>query len=109
MIDESTIPYGAGIKYSLSLAAQGFSMEDDDFSITLSGSNGSVTIPKSSCIQDEKGNWYFVMDTTALGSGLVKIRVVAYVVDYDFASGVREELWGDTLCRIGRPMGCGMS
>lgn len=109
MIDSNVIPYGTGVKYSLSLAASGFSMDDDSWRIELSGSSDTLVLDKSDCICDEQGNWYFVLDTVAVGAGLVKIKVVADVVDYDFDSGFREEVWSDTLCRVGRPMCCGMS
>ena len=109
MIDSNIIPYGTGVKYALSLAASGFSMMDDSWRVELTGSAGTVVLDKSDCICDEQNHWFFVFDTTAVGPGLVRIKVVAEVVDYDFSEGSREEVWEDNLCRVGRPMGCGMS
>lgn len=109
MIDSNIIPYGTGVKYALSLAASGFTMADDSWRIELTGSAGKVVLYKSDCICDDQNHWYFVFDSVAVGVGLVRIKVVADVVDYDFASGVREEVWEDNLCRVGRPMGCGLS
>ena len=110
MIDNELIPYGVGMKYSIDLAAMGFDMDSDTWRIELKGASGTSTvIDKSACIVDDKGVWYFVFDSAALGPGLIRIRVVATIVDYDFPDGTRDEVWEDNLCRVGRPAGCGMS
>ena len=109
MIDNNVIPYGNAAKYTISLTASNFSMNDDTWRVCLRGSAGEVVLEKADCIQDQSGKWYFVFDSAVLGSGLVHIKAVADVVDYDFESGIRTESWEDTLCRIGRPTDCVVS
>lgn len=83
---------GTEYKFAITITAEGFSMDQDDFEIKVRGRRKTVTIPKEECIVDGEGQWYFTFDSAVTGGGLITAIVTAYVPDYDFPDDLRTEV-----------------
>ena len=92
---------GTELKFALTITAEGFSMDDDWFSIELKrGGKSVVTIPKNECIHDGEGNWYFTFDSRDFGTGTVTAIITALVPDEDFDDNLRTEVTKIDLINI---------
>jgi len=87
---------GTELKYKVTITASGFSMDDDDWSVTISRGKISKSFPKSECIHGEDG-WYVCFDTSELGAGQYIATITALVPDDDFPDGFRTEVQKITL------------
>ena len=71
----------------------GFSMEDYDFSIEIwTSMKRVVTIPKKEAIKIDKDNYVILVDTTLLGGGDLKAKVIANIPDFDYPDTIRTEI-----------------
>lgn len=95
-----TFYIGTDLKFLLDIQAEGFSMTDDDFSVTLTCANKSVELQKEDIATDGDGNYYLLVDTTQFGNGTLVATVKASVPDDDFPSGIRHEVAVIGLCII---------
>lgn len=83
---------GTELKYAFTITAEGFSMEDDDFSIEVTNGRKSIVIPKDECFKDEHDQWYFTFDSTLIGTGMIRAIFRAQVPDEDFDDNFRGEV-----------------
>lgn len=90
---------GTDLKFLLEIEAPGFSQDEDDYEIRLESDDAQVVIPKSEIVDGEDGH-YLCVDSTRLGTGLVKMIVTAKVSDSDFKKGYRREVLVRDLCYI---------
>lgn len=81
---------GTELKYQVVIAAEGFSMDNDDWSVTITRGRISQTFDKADCIHGE-GGWYVCFDTAVFGPGDYYATLTAYVPDSDFPDGLRTE------------------
>ena len=51
-----------------------------------------LNIPKSECIKIDKDNYVILVDTSLLGAGDIKAKVIANIPDFDFPDKVRTEV-----------------
>lgn len=51
-----------------------------------------LNIPKSECIKIDKDNYVILVDTSLLGAGDIKAKVIANIPDFDFPDTVRTEV-----------------
>ena len=51
-----------------------------------------VNCPKNECIPTDKGTYIVLIDTDALGVGLLMLRVVIRIPDTDYPTGYRKEV-----------------
>ena len=92
-INDNVVYLGTELKFAITITAGGFSMQEDDFSVEFKNtSNGnSVKLSKSELVSD--GELYLALvDTTALGAGIVRVVTTAFVPDADFDDGLRTEV-----------------
>lgn len=92
--------FGTELKYLIEVEAGGFSMVDDDFTVTLKRGAKQKVFAKTDLIKDEEDNFYVVFDSAELGRGAVQATVTAYVPDTDFPDGLRTETFVMDLCVI---------
>ena len=85
------------LKYALTITAEGFSMDDDDWKVEIIGGRGKVTLEKKDCFDDGAGHWFFTLNSEAVGAGQPILAVTAYVPDEDFADGLRTEVYKKRL------------
>lgn len=82
---------GTELKYKVTMAATGFSMDSDDWSVTIVRGCKSRVFTKATCIHGEDG-WYVCFDTSYFGAGQYYGILTAYVPDTDFPDGTRTEV-----------------
>ena len=102
---------GNGLKYALNMTCEGFDINTDDWTVTLTRGNWSMDFTPSNSVQvvvdegeaTEHTEWYICADTADIPEGDVYITYDACVPDDDFEGGIRHELQEDFLCRIVKP------
>ena len=82
---------GTELKYKITMTATGFSMDEDDWTVTISRGSASRTFTKADCIHGGDG-WYVCFDTAAFGPGQYYGTLTAFVPDNDFPDGTRTEV-----------------
>lgn len=102
---------GTELKYRVDITAEGFSMNDDDFTITLICGQKKVEYQKGDLVQDDDENWYILIDTTQFKDGTLKMIVKAQVPDEDFSGGdsLRTEVAAVDLCKLKYGQSYGLS
>ena len=98
---------GNGLKYALNMTCEGFDINEDDWTVTLTRGNWSKEFTPSNSIQkienegteNETTQWYICFDTAEMPEGDVYITYDAYVPDDDFEGGIRHEIQEDFLCK----------
>ena len=104
----ATFYKGTEIKFVVELAAEGFSMDDDDFDIevasprdSIKGSKvGSGTSKQGSAalaLNKEGDDWFAVADTNGLSKGEIRVIATAHIPDVSASDGVRNEIAVQTL------------
>lgn len=88
-MNDNTIT-GTELKYKVVITATGFSMDTDDWSVTISRGTTSHTYEKADCIHGADG-WYVCFDTADYGPGDYYATLTAYVPDTDLPDGLRTE------------------
>lgn len=83
---------GSEQKYRVTLRADGFDMDRDDYEIIITSGKKTITLHRPDVLIDDKGNHYIAIDTTGFKRGDVYATVYAYVPDEDFPDGVRTEI-----------------
>lgn len=97
-------PYyvGTDLKFLVEITADGFDMNEDNYTIELRCGRVSKTVLKSDIVNagEENENHYLVIDTREFGSGMLTAIVHADVPDDDLPGGLRHEVTVLELCRI---------
>lgn len=84
--------WGGDYKFAVSMTAEGFDMNTDDWIITVTAGCKSVSFTPSTAAHDaETGEWFICIDTDLLGFGQAYITFEAHVPDTDFPNGYRRE------------------
>ena len=94
---------GSEYKFSIELAAEGFSMDDDDFDIEVASPRNSVVGHKNAAKNTDTdvvifkqtgavSGWYAIVDTTNLQIGDLRVIATAYIIDSNANDGVRKEI-----------------
>lgn len=83
---------GTELKFKVDIQAGGFSMEDDDFTVTIRRRNQERVFHKEDMVIDGEGGYYVCFDTAEFGTGIISAVVTAYVPDQDFPDGLRTEV-----------------
>lgn len=94
---------GTDLKFAITITADGFSMDDDDYEITVGNGSKQVVVEKAKIVNGANGEHLLLLDTTQFPSGTIHIVVSAKVRDNDFDTGVRREVWAKDLCLIQHP------
>ena len=85
---------GTEMKLNISVDPIGdITMETYDFVVDVFCSPSKVlTISKGDAIKVDANNYILLIDTTALGTGKVKVKLTAIIPDDDFSDGFRTEI-----------------
>jgi len=80
---------GTDLKYRLSVELDGFTLDHDDFSLTIRNRYGQprYVIGKRDFLRDTDGRWYFVMPEVRNGSYYATLT--CHLRDTDFADGTQ--------------------
>lgn len=91
---------GTELKFIVDIAASGFSMVDDDFTVTLRRGSTQHIFEKNELVRDEDDNFYVCFDSAEFGKGVIDAIITAYVPDTDFDDGFRTEVYKFKLINI---------
>ena len=90
---------GAGKKFLLEITGPGFSMHEDNFTVTLRQGKTVKTFQKTDLVEDtviiegsERHDFYLCLDSSPFVPGIITCIVKAYVPDTDFPNGIRVEI-----------------
>ena len=89
---ENSSYIGTELKFAVTIAADGFDMETDDFEIIVKCKSKKVIYKKSDLLYDENGDFHIAIDTTIFPAGDLYAITYAYVPDSDFPDGIRTEV-----------------
>lgn len=84
---------GTELKYLVEIDAGGFSMVDDDFTVTIKRGSKQKVFAKADLARDGEDKFYVCFDSSEFGTGLIQAVVTAYVPDTDFPDGLRTEVY----------------
>ena len=94
--------YGTELKFLVEIEASGFSMETDDFTVTIKRGTKQRVFAKNELVHLDE-YYYVCFDTAEFGSGMIQAIVTAYVPDADFPDGLRTEVFAMDLLKVNRP------
>lgn len=101
MADETRpIFVGTELKYTIDIQADGFSMDTDDFLVTIKSTKTSIQFTKEEMSKTQDDKYLFTINTAELGTGEYNISVTAYIPDDDFEDGLRTEVTRELLCVV---------
>ena len=102
---KNIIQQGEEAKYNIRIEREGFTMQDDDFRLTLvwGMKGGRLDLPKSQMMENEAGNWLFTFPTKEM-TGIVTAGCEYDVPDSDYADGFRTEKEEQPLCFVNANM-----
>lgn len=83
---------GTEVKFAVYVVADGFSMDDDDFSLMIMKGRTVVKEIEKSELVIEDGTYLMCLDTEEIGAGTFDLAVRAYVPDGHFPDGLRTEI-----------------
>lgn len=81
---------GTDIKFNISLAVEGLTMDDFDFTIVFSADKGMQSISKSEMFRVDEDNYIALVNTDNIGKGRVKLVIKALIPDSEFNVTRRE-------------------
>lgn len=96
---------GTELKFALTIVSEGFDMDTDPWTATVSCGRKSIVCARSdNAVIGTDGQWYILIDTSELGSGTYNMTVEIDVPDPDFQDGYRHEVlkMKQPLCIIHR-------
>ena len=92
-MNEGRYYVGEKLKFRITLTAEGFNQEEDDYDIDFyCGDNGVQHFNQDSMKKGLDGNHYLLIDTEGMQPGVMRIVVSAYIPDADFDDGKRKEM-----------------
>jgi hypothetical protein len=91
---------GTELKFALDIDIEGFSMDSDDFKVTIKNTKKQIEIKKSDMLVTENDEYLFTVDTAEMGTGDYYLITTAYVPDSDFQDGLRTEVQKQLLCVV---------
>lgn len=106
---------GTGLKYAVTMTCEGFDMDTDDWTITVTKGNQSKEFTPDNSIQEvtetttpggetvTNTQWYICIDTGEFAPGDLYITYDACVPDADFPGGIRHEIQEYFLTNIKKP------
>ena len=83
---------GTGLKFAITITAEGFSQEDDDWKVIFQCGRKTIEVTKADASIGEDDTFYVNVDTSLLGAGTLTAITYAYVPDEDWDGGFRTEV-----------------
>lgn len=83
---------GQELKYALTMEAEGFSIDTDNYRIDFVCGKKTVSKNPEDILMDETGQYYVTLNTSGFKPGDLYAIVYAFVPDEDFPDGLRTEI-----------------
>lgn len=91
---------GTGYKYAVEINCKDFSMDTDDWTITVKKGNKTLVFTPENSVhhvenegqENEVSEWYICVESSLLGPGTLEVVYDACVPDADFPDGIRHEI-----------------
>ena len=83
---------GTELKFSLTITSQGFNMNTDPWTATITNGKNSVTCSRGNNSILDSSQWYILVDSSQIGVGQYYLIVEIDVPDNDFPDGYRHEV-----------------
>lgn len=100
-MEESKYYIGTDLKFKITITAEGFSQDSDDYKVELYCGNTQITINKEDIVKDpDTDDFYMMVETSKLRPGMLRMVVTAFVPDDLFPSGVRKEVTVQNIAYI---------
>ena len=93
---------GTELKFLITIEAGGFSMVDDDFTVTIKRGSKQRVFAKKDLARDNEDNFYVCFDSAEFGSGVIQAIITAYIPDLGFPDGFRTEVFAMDLVNVNR-------
>lgn len=94
---------GTEIKFAIDITAEGFSMADNDFTLSImKGRNVVKEYAKSDLVVDDDDTYILCIDTEDIGMGTFDLAVNAQIPDQHFPDGLRTEIERISLMTVKR-------
>lgn len=94
--------FGTELKFLIEIEAGGFSMVDDDFTVTIKRGTKQKVFAKEDLARDAEDKFYVCFDSAEFGTGMIQAVITAYVPDADFPDGLRTEVYLIDLVNVKR-------
>lgn len=93
-MDKVLVFAGTEVKLNVNISPiEGLSMENYEFKVQcFTSARKVVTISKDEAIKVDADNYKVCVDTTGIGSGVLRCKITAYLPDNDFADKLRTEV-----------------
>ena len=83
---------GTGLKFVITITAEGFDQEEDDFKVEFVCGRNTLEFSKEDMSIGSQGEFIVNVDTALLGAGTLSVITTAYVPDEDWEGGYRPEV-----------------
>ena len=94
--------FGTELKFLIEIEAGGFSMVNDDFTVTIKRGTKQKVFAKADLARDAEDKFYVCFDSAEFGTGMIQAVITAYVPDTDFPDGLRTEVYLIDLVNVKR-------
>jgi len=98
-MDNGRYYIGTDLKFQITLTAEGFNQDENDYEITFICGSYQKTYSSANddFVKGADGCHYLLIPTDNLSPGMMKMVITAYIPDPDFMEGVRKEVESITL------------
>jgi len=93
---------GTELKFRIEIEAGGFSMVNDNFTVTIKRGSKQRVFEKADLARDAEDNFYVCFDSAEFGGGMIQAVITAYVPDAAFPDGFRTEVYAMDLVNVKR-------
>ena len=92
-MNEGRYYVGEKLKFRITLTAEGFDQEKDNYDIDFyCGDNEVKHFNQGNMKKGLDGNHYLLIETDGMQPGVMRIVITAYIPDVDFDDNVRKEI-----------------
>lgn len=100
--NEESYYVGDDLKLPITITIDGFDQDTDPWTATFVVKNGKpyVCSKRDNTVTSEDGQWYLLLRTKRVGSGLCVLIVDVDIPDSDFEGGYRHEVYKQELFPI---------
>ena len=85
------------LTFPITIEADGFNQDSDEWDVTCVVGRKAT---KCSTIRNSQGNWFFLLETAELKSGICHVVVEYDIPDVAYPDNLRHVVWKHELCLL---------